>query len=237
MKNIQLKLYFILCILTICSGLSTTAQTAFEADTSKINYYNKESERLQEKNADSALYFSTNALKLARTISFEEGALTAINNTGWIYYRKGDYQTAIKYAFDAITLAEKLKNFNELAKGYNTIGSVYNDQDIISNSIDFFRQSLFAYKKANNQIGIGRALNNLAYTYFKSKQLDSALYISRQAYAQNKTLQDKYFFAFTLRTMGDIYKAKGNVPAASAHFFEALDYARQSQKHFLTLAF
>lgn len=236
MKITQSKQYFCICFFSICFSTTIIAQKVFHPEQQKVNIYNTESERLQEKNTDSALYYSLAALKTAKEIKYKQGALTAINNTGWIYYRKGDYQTSIKYAFDAISLAEKLKNFNELAKSYNTIGSVYNDQDIVSSSIDFFYQSLFAYKKANNQIGIGRALNNLAYTYFKSKKLDSALYISRQAYSQNSMLQDKYFFAFTLRTMSDIYKAKGNIVAASEHLFEALNYAQLSQKHFLIIS-
>lgn len=204
-------------------------------DTAALNQLNKLSEFYQDKNTDSALRFANEALSDSRKKNYIQGELSALNNLGWIHYRKGIYKKASEFAFFALSLAEKTGNHLENAKANNTIGSVYNDQAVPLNSMLYFNRALEQYTLAKNKAGKGRVLNNLAYTALKANMPDSALYFSNKAVAINSTLPDKYYLAFTYRTLGDIYKLKREYSDAYNFFQKSLTISTQLGNNFLSV--
>jgi len=209
--------------------------SAIAQDTASLNKLNRLSEIYQDKNTDTALQFAEQALGASIKNNYTAGKLAALNNIAWISYRKGLYKKASQLAFEALHLAEKTHDHNEAGKAQNTIGSVYNDQSAPLNSLQYFNNALQEFRAAKNKTGEGRVLNNLGYTAFKANRLDSALKFCEQAIAINKTLPNKYYLAFTYRTLGDIFKTKREFTSAYNFFKQSLDISVGVQNNFLTV--
>jgi signal transduction histidine kinase len=227
LRAIPLIPYFILFLLSV--------HRSEAQDTAAVNRLNRSSEINQDRNTDSALFFAGEALKAADKIKYAEGKIIALNNIGWINYRKGNYKKASEFAFEALNAAEKIGNYNEAAKANNTIGSVYNDQSVPVNSLLYFNRALHQYKRAGNKAGEGRIWNNLGYTALKANMLDSALYYCNEAIKINSTLPNKYYLAFTYRTLGDIYKTKREFTDAYTYFRKSLVISNSIQNNFLAV--
>ena len=140
-------------------------------------------------------------------LSKEKGK--ALNNIAWVKYRKGDFSAAFAYSTKALKWNDSIKNLPQLAASYRCLASVYNSQGNIQKSIDFFLKDLTLHSQLQDQKSIGRALNNLSFTFIRGNILDSAKIYTAKAISFNKKLNDYYLIAFAYRNADLKKKNKG----------------------------
>ncbi|MDA9312440.1 tetratricopeptide repeat protein [Vicingaceae bacterium] len=133
------------------------------------------------------------ALYSKLNITQEIGNVT-IKKSG-ISYAKGDYEIAIKYAYEAIEIFKETGNKEKLAVAYLQLGNILYFQDDFYQSMQYYELSLSAFKANENDEGIYRALSNIGlvnlmiHNYKKSisQQLESIQYFT----LKNKELEAK----------------------------------------------
>ena len=73
------------------------------ADTSKVWHLNRLVTILREKDNNKAFEYAKEAKDLALLLNYERGLAQALENLGWIHYRRGDYSKAFELSVEAMT--------------------------------------------------------------------------------------------------------------------------------------
>lgn len=202
-------------------------------DTGYVNILSQLSAEVSDKNAVKAIDYAQTALTMANQLNYKKGIGAALNNLGWAYYRKSDFSKGFDYSLQGLHLNDSLKNLPQLALSYRNIGAIYNSQAHFKESMEYFRKELNLHQSLNNKNGIGRALNNLAFSAYRGKFMDTAQRYAEMALAYNKNLNDHYLQAFAMRTMGDIFLSKGDADKAIPVLNQAIAEARLAHSNFM----
>lgn len=202
-------------------------------DTGYVNILNQLSVEVSDKNAAKAIDYAQTALAVANQLNYKKGIGAALNNLGWAHYRKSDFSKGFDYSLQGLHLNDSLKNLPQLALSYRNIGAIYNSQARFKESMEYFLKELSLHQSLNNKSGIGRALNNLAFSAYRGKFMDTAQRYAEMALAYNKNLNDHYLQAFAMRTMGDIFLSKGDADKAILVLNQAINEARLARSNFL----
>ena len=182
-----------------------------EQDSIYVSILNQIAEELSDKDADQSLDFAIKAQLQAIKVKDVPGLGRALNNIGWAYYRKGDYSKGFDFALQALRINDSLRFLPQLAISYRNVGAIYNSQAKYRESMDYFHKEMNIHAKLNNPLGVGRSLNNIAFSAHRGKFKDSALIFGHTALEHNSKLGDQYLIAFGLRTLGDIYFEEGSI--------------------------
>jgi signal transduction histidine kinase len=210
------KLVKLFCIAFFNLSISNISAQPFSKDsinlllskkgtgTERIQFLNKIAETLSDKNTLLATEYANLALIESEKLNLPIEKGKALNNLAWIKYRKGDFTAAYDYSTKALKWNDSIQHLPELAASYRCMASVYNSQGNTQKSLEFFLKDLALHTQLNDQKSIGRALNNLSFTFFRGKQIDSALIYTNRALAYNLKLKDDYLIAFAYRNAGDL---------------------------------
>ncbi len=204
-----------------------------EKDSVYIQVLNKISEELSDKDADQSLDFATKAKEMAAKIRYAQGLGNALNNMGWAYYRKGDYSKGFDFALQALRINDSLQFLAQLAISYRNVGAIYNSQAKYRESMDYFHKEKNIHIQLNNKLGLGRSLNNIAFSAHRGKMKDSAIIFGQAALEHNSKLGDQYLIAFSLRTLGDVYFDDGAIDRSIDYFLSSLVAARAAKSNFI----
>ena len=138
-----------------------------------------------------------------------------------------DPQQALRYAEDAISLANKL-SFNEgEAIGYIHSGSLHRKLGNFNKSVGAYQNALQINQAINDNIGIAKSYNGLGITYNLMGDYDKSLESflnSLKTYEQNG---DKVGTADALNNVGIYYMYLGNFDKALDYYLRALATRRE----------
>lgn len=184
----------------------------------QVQCMNLSAEQLADKNTSLAAQYALDALAIAEANNLQQEKGKALNNLAWIKYRNGDFTAAFDYSTKALKWNERNQFLPELAASYRCMASVFNSQGNTNKSIEFFKKDWALHTKLHNDKSIGRALNNLTFTFYRGKLLDSAFIYSEKALAFNKGLKDAYLMSFAYRNAGDLSLEKKQIDSAKYYF-------------------
>jgi signal transduction histidine kinase len=199
--------------------------TAKGSGIERIRFLNNIAEILSDKNTELAINYANLALTEAVTNNQPKEKGIALNNLAWIKYRKGDFTSAFDYSIKALKWNDSIQNLPALAASYRCLASVYNSQGNANKSIEFFLKDLTLHSQLNDQKSIGRALNNLSFTFLRGQMIDSAILYSNKALSFNLKLKDDYLIAFAYRNAGDLSEARKLQDSAKYYFNLSIQYA------------
>jgi adenylate cyclase len=98
-----------------------------------------------------------------------------LNDTGWIYFRRGNLDEAENYLMQAKTLAEKAARPDIVSSVYNRLGGVFYQKDQLQEARDFVAKSIGIRKELGDILGVARSYNNLGNLGWKLGDWDEAL--------------------------------------------------------------
>src|SRR5690348_9849349 len=102
-------LYFLLLALSPVSAAFLESSTvAHSGDSSRVNLLNRLATSLRETDHDTALRYAEEAFSISREIEYRSGEAVALENMGWIFYRKADYVKALQLSIEALKVAEEI---------------------------------------------------------------------------------------------------------------------------------
>src|SRR5689334_20543613 len=70
--------------------------------TAQVDVLNRLSSHFRDKDNNTAISYSRRALRLADSLQYQSGKALALENTGWILYRMGDYTQSLTLSLDAM---------------------------------------------------------------------------------------------------------------------------------------
>lgn len=180
-------------------------------------------------NYDKALNTAHESLKKRWTLSqiSREDSFFIVNNynnIGGIYLAKGDYNQAIEYYNQSITLQQKLDfNSSELMPIYNNLALAYKITNRSPQSFHYLYKNLLlsqTSKKIPNIKSSVLTYNHFASFFLTTENTDSALYYLHKALKLHQT--DSVEIETTYRNIGLAYKLKKDYFAALDNFRLAL---------------
>ena len=164
--------------------LSCRENTAHPSDPKTNHFYEKAWFHLDRQNKDSAFVFLNKAKSEFAKMKDSIGIAKCMLNMATIQTEYGDYLGSQENAVDAIKIFEKANDTNYLSTNYNLLGT--NEQNLKN-----YEESVFYLKLAAKNTKIKSEIeiiqNNLAITFSKQKQYDSALAIFQNLLKENDT--------------------------------------------------
>jgi len=179
---------------------------------------------LQGEHPDSALYFANRAELMLQRNDPESLLPLLYKSKGQIYNNKMLVERSLLYFKKAYDEFIKLENFTEIGNCALIIGNLYYDMANYSEATFFFMQSLNAYERENDQLGIARMENNLGNVSHDMGRLFDAEEHYQKAYTiykENELSTEEYG---ALSNIGSVYYDRELYDTALVYYQEVMDY-------------
>ena len=146
----------------------------------------------------------------------------ALNNIGYIYHSKADYDLALEYYFKSIELIDGIDDPEGLAVTMLNIGAIYLKQGNNSKALEYYFKSLKINEEIGSKHGIAESLNNIGYLYSEQDDFTTALEYYKRSLKISKEIDKPSTTAVTLSNIGDIFLEQNNFSKALEYFNESL---------------
>lgn len=193
----------------------------------RIDLLNQLATDLREREQNLALDYSFEADSLAKNLGDIAGQSRALENIGWIYYRRGQWQRALEYADRAYKLALEGDDKLQAARVLNNLGALYYEQRNYQMSIAQFKKSYELATEKNDLSTRIRSLNNIALNFTDLNSLDSAWIYAHLAIQLNESAGSPFFTSFPFRVIGDVYLKRETYDSAVVKYEHSLEMARE----------
>lgn len=218
--------YLILLCITI-AGTGIYAQTESDSLLKKIKTYNKKDSVRVELLVDACisgmfkadtqyLSYANEALTIAGKINYPVGKIRATNCIGNYYFQQDIYDKAIEYYTQALTLAEKRKDDNNIIISKSNIANVFAHTKKQEKAIPLFRECDAILVKRGDSLVQNRAaiLTNLATAYSSINKHDSAIYIYNKVFGICNKINSDFGITLTLSNLANEYYLVKQYPKA-----------------------
>ncbi|GMQ29881.1 tetratricopeptide repeat-containing sensor histidine kinase [Algoriphagus confluentis] len=195
----------------------------------RYDFLNENATLMRESEQDLAIRYSLEADSLASLVDDFSAKSRALENLGWIYYRRGQWQKSFDHSTKAYDYALLAEDKLQAARIMNNLGALYYEQQNYDKAIEQFRKGFelaVEVKDISTQI---RSLNNIALNFTQSGRQDSALHYAKRSIAINESAGSPYLLSFANRVIGDVYMAKGKYDTATTIYETSLEMARVQQ--------
>ncbi|MEL7039273.1 MAG: tetratricopeptide repeat protein, partial [Cyanobacteria bacterium J06592_8] len=149
------------------------------------------------------------------------GVASSLNNLGNAYRRLGQYQEAIEYYQQSLTIAREIGDRNGEAASLGNLGIAYRRLGQYEKAIEYYQQSLAIFQEIGDRKGVASSLNNLGNAYFSLGQYQKAIEYHQQSLAIDREIGDRKGVASSLNNLGNAYDSLGQ-------YQEAIEYHQQS---------
>lgn len=209
---------------------------ALPSDTTKVWLLNSLVSSLREKDNNKALLYANQARDLAELLNYKNGLALAMENLGWILYRKGDYSKSFDVSAVALNLNEELNDRAARARCLINIAAIHYKQKQYDIAIKHFKQAYLVSKSIDDKKTMARSLNNIAYSFHEFNNVDSAYHFVKLALDVSQEIGDQYLTGFAMRTMGDVHNTRKEFNDALEKFKECLAISEKEGNIFLKVS-
>ncbi|GIV29204.1 MAG: hypothetical protein KatS3mg028_0270 [Bacteroidia bacterium] len=234
----KVKYTFLFSFLVLCSFSQTKLDTLLNNlktarhDTAVYNAYMALGNYFQYFNPDTAIYFHTQAERIAEKIPGVEGELRkcdGIKQKGVDYYVLSDYKQALTFFETAMNIVENHLNNKECglkakklrAASVGNIGVVYFEQGNYAKALECYFKALKIYDEIGNKNGQAINLLNIGIIYDNQGDYTKALKYYFKALQIIEEIRDKKSQAINLVSIGVAFKEQGNYNKALEYYFKA----------------
>jgi signal transduction histidine kinase len=155
--------------------------------------------------ADSALYFAKEAMKLADFQKNDMSHALAWSCLGKAYYVLGDYNASLNSATKLMNVSVKINYQAGIASSYLIMGLIYMAQNNYPGSISDLNKALKIFQLLKSTDQVGKVYFNLGVCYDESGQTMMAFYYLNKAVAIAEKVQDNTLTSMALNRTGEIY--------------------------------
>ena len=143
-----------------------------EADTSKVNLFKKIAAHYNVAHLDSARAFAEKGILLAEKLNYKEGQWQNLNVLGNYFERKTDYNNALKYYDQALTIINATNSIKGIAVVKNNIATIHIRKGEYQKAIPLLFEALKAEETLKNENGIAQGYNNIGIVYYYMQDFD-----------------------------------------------------------------
>lgn len=202
---------------------------SLSSDTAKISHSEMIFDRISQTNPDTAVVI---AEQLYSDIIDTDApayykALAALN-VGRVHLRKGGYTKALEYfqrAYDIEIDESYVYMKGEILRG---LGNIYFIQYQPVESMKFYKESLFYFRKINDEPQIANTYGGIANIYYEDQNYDSSLAYNLKALEIRKRLGSEMAIARSYLNTGMLYDAMDSLDLAIEYSLFVLDVAERN---------
>jgi len=170
---------------------------------------------------------SAQLVLLDEPVAFAIERANCLNDTGWIYFRRGSLDEAEKVLNEGLQLAIPAGQLDLTASILNRLAGVYFQRNAVDQAANYMKRSLRIREEIGDVVAVARSYNNLGLIDWKQGALQAALDEFNRSYRLHENLGDIEGQIVLQTNMGLIELDLGNLSEARRRFQEALDNARQ----------
>lgn len=162
--------------------------------------------------------------------SLREAAISHANDTTKVMmlnqlsfeYNSVSPYDGIRYALQALMLAEELNYKGGMARANSSLGANYFSLADYPNAYDYWLKALAINEEVGNKNGVANHMHNIGLVFFSQKEYDKALEYFEKALAVSKEIGNKKFASNSYTAMGNVYVQKKEFSKALEYHFKAL---------------
>jgi tetratricopeptide (TPR) repeat protein/serine phosphatase RsbU (regulator of sigma subunit) len=139
----------------------------------------------------------------------------------------GQYDSALKYAQAAKSLAEKIDFKRGVASSLNHIGMYNEFKGAYAEAIKYYKQSLDLYTKIDFKKGIAIGNNNIGLIYYNQGDYSKALECFLNALKIREETHDEFGICTSYNNIGEVYHLMENFAEALQYYFKSLKIAEK----------
>lgn len=174
-------------------------------------------------NYDGAIETAGRAKELLGDTNYQEQGRILVGE-GSAYWRKGEYDNAMKHFIEAYDTFEKVDGADEdSANALRMVGNIYISQGEKEMALEYSEKSLALMENIGNLPGIASALNNIGIVHRRKGELDKALEYQTRGLEIRKKIMDKRGIAFSLINMGNLNWDRGDLDTALQNYESSLE--------------
>ena len=89
-----------------------------------------------------------------REIGDRQNEAVNLNNIGWFYFEKGDYEDAVAYSQQALEIKQKVGSPADIAETLYNLGEIFSRTGLYSQGVDYYLKALDLWRKAGDKRGV-----------------------------------------------------------------------------------
>lgn len=190
-------------------------------DTEKVNHLYKRGFAIRNSNPQQSFDYARLSEQAALQSGSDKHIAKSYNLLGVLYYRRGNYLTALNYHTKALKLRQACKDITGVAYSLTNLGNVYTDLKLYEKAEQAYLAAIAAYRQAGLEERISGCLLNIGTVKHHLKQYDAAIenYKLAEALTEANDYNTKAIF---LTDIAQAYLAKGNIEKCIACNADAL---------------
>jgi two-component system, sensor histidine kinase and response regulator len=211
----------------------TTVINSATSDAARVVLLNKIVMTLRDNDTNRAFPFAQEAVELAEKINDKLGLCSALENMGWLLYRRGDFSRSLDISTKALKISEEVNDRNCLSRCLINIAAIHYEQKQFEQGIETLRKVCVNASSTRDLRTLARGYNNIAYSFLALRNLDSAFQNAQRAQRVSESAGEKYLTAFAKRVLGDICIEKKEYRNALQYFNDGVALAVQEKNNFI----
>lgn len=168
---------------------------------------------------DSLIIYADQAYELAKNGNYKHGEGIAAKLKGIYEHRKSNFQTAIVYYKESLSIFLDLNIPIEVGKANLNIATSYNSLNDYVNSIQYALKALKIFEQLKDYNGQGRVLNLLGISSSAQKDYKEALKYFKEYNALVKNIRDTVEIATSYNNIGSTYQQL-NKPDSAIYYLK-----------------
>ncbi len=169
---------------------------------------------------DSAIILAKRLYEFAKNTDYKNGTVDAMNLSGYLFFRMGNYPKALSSYEKGLSIAEKIGYKKGTADISLRTGYIYHDNEDAISALKHYEKSLKIYEELDDLEGIGSVYNELGSIYLNKEDYEKALNYYSRSIAINDELDYEMGNSAMYINIGGLYLAKED-------FVKSLDYYRK----------
>ncbi|MEV1118042.1 tetratricopeptide repeat protein [Actinosynnema sp. NPDC049800] len=153
---------------------------------------------------------------------------TALNDLGYVYWRRGDLDAAVDAHTEALELFVRGDNFAGQATAFNNLGRVHLLRGDLDAAVEAQTQARDLFSRSDDLEGQATVLNNLGWVHLRRGDLDSAVDAQTHALELFVLSDNLAGQGNALNSLGRVYLLRGDVDAAVDAQMRALELSTRS---------
>ena len=193
-----------------------TVLNSSQNDSSRVLILNDLSFKYLAYQPKQAKQYAEEALRLSKTLHYQDGEIVALNRLGENEFRQSNYALAVDYITQSLKLAEQLADSTRMAMAYRVLGNIYTfgfkQYDI---ALQYQLSALDIYEKKKDKRNMASFYGNITWIYASLNQnLEEAHRLANKGVHLADSLGDKQLLSYNYNSKGLIFMQEGKLDSA-----------------------
>lgn len=150
------------------------------------------------------------------------------NELSWNYINF-NFDLSIKYAQEALDLAQKINNNEGIALAYTHIAYASCRKGDFNEALININKGIGIYEILGKSQEVAKSLLTVSQIYFARSKFDEALEYSKKALQMKQDIGDSTSMELNYLTIGVIYEKQGNYSLAFENYLKSVDYCLKNK--------